>query len=57
MYNLFRYYIDKISLSVRANINVGSWPYQIAFEKKKKKIFVTNQRDNSISIIDLKNLT
>ena len=32
---------------------MGSWPYQVAFEKNKNVLFVTNQRDNSISIIDL----
>ena len=33
---------------------MGSWPYQIAINEKKELIYVTNQRDNSISVIDLK---
>ena len=48
--------INKKSLEIKANIKVGSWPYQVAFEKKKKILFVTNQRDNSISIIDISKL-
>ena len=27
--------IDKKSLKVESNIKVGSWPYQVAFEKEK----------------------
>ena len=46
--------INKKSLEIKANIKVGSWPYQVAFEKKI--LFVTNQRDNSISIIDISKL-
>ena len=30
--------INKKSLEIKANIKVGSWPYQVAFEKKKNSI-------------------
>ena len=38
------------------NISVGSWPYQVVYNNKKEKAYVSNQRSNSISILDLNSL-
>ena len=46
--------INKKTLKVEKEIKVGKWPYQIVYNKRKHNIYVTNQRDNSISVIDLK---
>ena len=46
--------INKKTLKVDKEIEVGKWPYQVVHNKKKQNIYVTNQRDNSISVIDLK---
>ncbi len=39
------------------NVKVGKWPYQVAIDYKNNKLFVSNQRSNSISIIDAENFT
>ena len=44
---------NKKTLKVEKEIEVGKWPYQVAHDQKKNSIYVTNQRDNSISVIDL----
>ena len=36
------------------NISVEKWRYYAAFDKRKKKLYVTNQRSDSISVIDMK---
>ena len=46
--------INKNTLTVEKEIEVGKWPYQVVHNQKKQSIYVTNQRDNSISVIDLK---
>ena len=38
---------------VEKEIKVGNWPYQVALNTTNNFIYVTNQRDNSISVIDL----
>ena len=45
--------VNKKTLKVEKEIKVGSWPYQVALNKKNNLIYVTNQRDNSISVTDL----
>ena len=35
------------------NIKVGDWPYQAVYDFTKNHLYVTNQRSNSISIIDM----
>ena len=45
---------DIVENGSKKEIKVGKWPYQIAYNKRKQSIYVTNQRDNSISVIDLK---
>ena len=38
------------------NIKVKEWPYQVSESPEKNEIFVSNQRDDSISIIDKQTL-
>ena len=35
------------------NINVGKWPYSAVHDKKNNNLYITNQRDDSISIINM----
>ncbi len=48
--------IDTNNYNTIKNIKVGKWPYQVAFDEYNKRIFVSNQRDNSISIINSQTL-
>ena len=45
--------IDKTTHNLIKNIKVGDWPYQAVYDFTKNHLYVTNQRSNSISIIDM----
>ena len=45
--------IEKKSFNLLKNINVGKWPYSAVHDKKNNNLYITNQRDDSISIINM----
>ena len=45
--------LKKKSFNLLKNINVGKWPYSVVHDKKNNNLYITNQRDDSISIINM----
>ena len=44
--------IDTATNTVKSTVNVGNWPYGVAVTPDGKKVYVTNDHDNTVSVID-----